>query len=226
MTITYHRDLFQGSDAWMAARCGLLTASEIKLILTPKCKIATNEKASAHLYELLAQRITGHVEPRYISDDMLRGQIDEIDARALYTRHYAPVEEVGFITNDEWGFTLGYSPDGLVGDDGLIEIKSRRAKFQAETIISGVMPDDYTIQVQTGMLVTGRRWCDFVSYTGGLPMVTIRVAANEDVQSAIIEAARSFEATASEKMAAYRARLDGTARLIPTERRIEQEMEI
>jgi len=210
----------------MAARRGLLTASEIKLILTPKLKIATNEKCGAHLYELLAQRITGHVEPRYISDDMLRGQVDEIDARALYTRHYAPVEEVGFITNDEWGFTLGYSPDGLVGDDGLIEIKSRRAKFQAETIISGVMPDDYLIQVQTGMLVTGRRWCDFVSYSGGMPMVTIRVAADAEVQDAIIEAVRSFEATASEKMAAYLARLDGTARLIPTERRIEQEMEI
>jgi len=226
VTITYHRDLIQGSDAWMAARCGLLTASQIKLILTPKLKIATNEKSSAHLYELLAQRVTGHVEPHYISDDMLRGQVDEIDARALYTRHYAPVEEVGFVTNDEWAFVVGYSPDGLVGDDGLIEIKSRRAKWQAETIISGVMPDDYLIQVQTGMLVTGRRWCDFVSYSGGMPMVTIRVHADDAVQSAIIDAARAFEATASEKMAAYRARLDGTARLIPTERRIEQEMEI
>ena len=226
MTITYHRDLIQGSDAWLAARQGMLTASEIKLILTPKLKTATNEKANAHLYELLAQRITGHVEPRYISDDMLRGQVDEIDARALYARHYAPVEEVGFVTNNQWGFTLGYSPDGLVGDDGLIEVKSRRQKFQAQTIISGVMPDDYLIQVQTGLLVTGRRWCDFVSYSGGMPMVTIRVAADEDVQDAIIDAARSFEAAASEMMAAYRAQLNDTARLIPTERRIEQEMQI
>ena len=105
--ITYHRDLLQGSDEWLQARCGLMTASEMKLIITPTLKVAANEKASAHLYELLAQRITKHVEPHYISDDMIRGQVDEIEARLLYAKHYAPVEEVGFVTNDEWGFTLG-----------------------------------------------------------------------------------------------------------------------
>lgn len=226
MPITYHRDLIQGSDAWLAARSGLLTASEIKLILTPKLKIAFNEKASAHLYELLAQRITGHVEPRYISDDMLRGQVDEIDARALYARHYAPVEEVGFITNDEWGFTLGYSPDGLVGNDGLIECKSRRQKFQAETIIAGGVPDEHWIQVQTGLLVTRRKYLDYVSYCGGLPMVTIRALPNPAVQEAIIEAAIAFEDALALKMATYRNALGSDMRLIPTERRIEQEMEI
>lgn len=226
MTITYHRDLIQGSDAWLAARRGMLTASEIKLFLTPKLKIATNEKASAHLYELLAQRITGHVEPRYISDDMLRGQVDEIDARALYTRHYAPVEEVGFVTNNQWGFTIGYSPDGLVGDDGLIECKSRRAKFQTETIIAGGVPDEHWIQVQTGLLVTGRKYLDYVSYCGGLPMVTIRALPNPAVQEAIIEAASAFEDALSLKMATYRNALRSDMRLIPTERRIEQEMQI
>lgn len=224
--ITYHRDLIQGSDEWLQARCGLLTASEMKLILTPKLKIAANDKASAHLYELLAQRITGYVEPHYISDDMLRGQVDEIEARLLYAKHYAPVEEVGFITNDEWGFTLGYSPDGLVGDDGLIEVKSRRQKFQAETIISGVMPGDYWIQVQTALLVTGRKWCDFISYSGGMPMVTIRVEPDEDHQAAIVAAAAAFEATLAEQWMEYRQQQASGLRLIPTERRIEMEMQV
>lgn len=223
MVITYHRDLIQGSDSWLQARCGLLTASEMKLIITPTLKVAKNEKASAHLYELLAQRITKYVEPHYVSDDMLRGQVDEIEARALYAKHYAPVEEVGFVTNDEWGFTLGYSPDGLVGDDGLIECKSRRQKFQAETIIAGEMPDEYMIQVQTGLLVTGRRWCDFVSYCGGMPMVTIRVPADGAIQDAIIEAATDFELRLSRRLEAYETAILG-GRHIPTERRIEQEM--
>ncbi len=223
MTITIHRDLLQGSEAWLAARCGILTASEMSRIITPTLKVARNEKASAHLFELLAQRITGYVEPHYISDDMLRGQVDEIEARALYARHYAPVEEVGFITNDEWGFTIGYSPDGLVGDDGLIEIKSRRQKFQAETIISGRVPDEYRIQIQTGLLVTGRKWCDFISYCGGMPMVTIREHADDDMQAAIIEAATVFDEAIADRLAEYAARMAG-ARLIPTERRIEQEM--
>lgn len=221
--IHYHPDLIQGSDAWLTARRGLLTASEMRLIITPTLKVAKNEKASAHLYELLAQRITGYVEPRYVSDDMLRGQVDEIEARTLYAKHYAPVQEMGFITNDEWGFTLGYSPDGLVGDDGLIECKSRRQKFQAETIIAGEMPDEYMIQVQTGLLVTGRRWCDFVSYCGGMPMVTIRVPADDAIQDAIIEAATDFELRMSKMEEAYQTSLLG-GRHIPTERRIEQEM--
>ena len=195
----------------------------MKLIITPTLKVARNEKASAHLYELLAQRITNHVEPRFISDDMLRGQVDEIEARLLYAKHYGPVEEVGFITSDEWGFTIGYSPDGLVGDDGLIECKSRRQKFQAETIIMSEMPDDYAIQVQTGMLVTGRRWCDFISYCGGMPMVTIRVHADDMIQDAILEAATDFELRLSKRQEEYELALMA-GRLIPTERRIEQEM--
>ena len=101
--ITYHDNVTQGSDEWLALRCGLLTASEMKLILTPTLKIASNDKERAHLYELLAQRITGYVEPHYISDDMLRGHEDEFLARAAYNREYAPVQEVAFINNDEWG---------------------------------------------------------------------------------------------------------------------------
>ena len=225
MPITFHRDLLQGSDEWLAARRGLLTASEMHLILTPKLKIAANDKATAHLYELLAQRITGHVEPQFVSDAMLRGHVDEIDARALYTRHYAPVEEVGFITNDQWGFTLGYSPDGLVGDDGLIEVKSRRQKFQVATIVDWNAPEEYMLQLQTALLVTGREWIDFISYSGGLPMVTLRVHPLDYMQEAIIEAATAFERRLAVYLGGYR---DHTtmagARLIPTERRIEQDM--
>lgn len=224
MTITYHRGLVQGSDEWLAARTGLLTASEMKLIITPTLKIADNEKTKAHVWELLAQRLTRYVEPHYISDDMLRGMQDEIDARTLYAEKYAPVEEVGFITNDIWGFTIGYSPDGLVGDDGAIECKGRRQRFQIETIASGEMPSDYLMQVQTGLLVTGRKWLDFVSYSGGLPMVTIRIYPDPVVQNAIIAAATAFEAKLAEQLAAFHAAMSSKARLIQTERRIEQSM--
>jgi predicted phage-related endonuclease len=224
--ITYYPDLVQGSDEWLEARRGILTASEMKLIVTPTLKIASNEKERAHLYELLAQRISGFVEPSYVSDDMLRGREDEIDARMYYEKNVAPVTEMGFITNNKWGFTLGYSPDGLVGDDGAIECKSRRQKFQIKTIIDGEMPDDYLIQVQTGLLVSERNWIDFISYSGGLPMITIRVFPMPDVQEAILTAASAFERNLREKLAAYRAAEQTNLHLIPTERRIEQEMYI
>lgn len=229
--ITYFPELIQGSDEWLAARRGILTASEMKLILTPTLKVANNDKTRAHLYELLAQRISGFVEPTFIGDDMLRGMDDEIHARMAYDEHIAPVTDMGFITNDKWGFTIGYSPDGMVGDDGLIEIKSRRQKYQVQTIIEHVatgntsIPADYIMQAQTGLLVSEREWIDFISYHGGLPMAVIRVYPDPEIQAAIIEAATAFEALIREKLTDYRAApsIPG-ARLIPTERRIVQEM--
>lgn len=221
MTITYHPEVIQGDENWYAMRRGRLTASEMKLILTPTLKVADNDKTRAHLYELLAQRVTGHVEPTYVSEDMLRGQTDEIEARNLYAKHFAPVEECGFITNDRWGFTIGYSPDALVGDDGLIECKSRRQKYQAQTIIEGVVPDEYMLQLQTGLLVSERAWIDFISICGGMPLFKVRVYPIPEIQSAIIEAATKFEEKLAAKLVDYQL---GCSGLIMTERRVEQEM--
>lgn len=224
MTVTYHPNVDQGSDEWLALRCGLLTASEMKLIITPgTLKPASNDKERSHLYELLAQRITKHVEPAYVSDDMLRGQVEEIEARSLYEKHYAPVETVGFITNDKWGFTIGFSPDGLVGDEGIIETKSRRQKYQIETIVDHVrlkiVPPEHVIQVQTGLLVSERQWCDFNSYSDGMPMATIRVEADPAMQAAIVDAARAFEARLEAKLVLFADALTSAARLIPTQRK-------
>lgn len=227
--IKYHAEVTQGSEEWAALRCGILTASEMKLIVTPTLKAASNDKERAHMYELLAQRITGYVEPSYISDSMLRGMEDEIEARLQYHKTYAPVEEVGFITNDKWGFTIGYSPDALVGDDGLIECKSRNQKYQIMTLCNYVSADtidpDFMIQCQTGLLVSERKWIDLVSYCGGLPMATVRVLPDEKIQAAIIDAATAFEKRLSEAQAKYESVVASkTTRLIPTERKIIQEM--
>lgn len=221
----YHSKLIQGSDEWLAARCGLITASEMKHLLTVKSlKVADNEKTRAHIWELLFQRLTGYVEPQYVSDDMLRGQEDEFYARQAYAEHFAPVQEIGFVTNDSWGFTIGYSPDALVGDDGLIEVKSRRGKYQIQTIAENEVPEEYVLQLQTGLLVTGRKWIDFISYSGGLPMFVKRVEPDLLIQGAILAAATSFEAKLAEKEREYRATIATMPKVIETERRIEQEM--
>ena len=223
-----HCDFEQGSERWLAARCGLLTASEFDRILTPTLKIAANARERAHLWEMAAQRISRHVEPAYISDAMLRGIEDEDKARANYSENYSEVKVCGFVTNDKWGFTLGCSPDGLVGDDGLIEVKSRGQKFQIQTICeyfeSGTTPEDFTLQVQGQMLVTERKWCDLISYSGGLPMVTMRIEPDPAVQDAILDAAAKFESRINEVVATWHAALASETRLIPTERTVEQEM--
>jgi len=222
--IRYHHDIEQGSEEWHALRCGILTASEVKLILTPTLKVASNDKERAHLFELLGQRITGYTEPRYISDDMLRGQEDEIEARIRYAEHYAPVTECGFVTNDDHGFVIGYSPDGLVGSDGLIECKSRRQKFQVETILNDEVPAEYMAQIQTGLLVTGRKWLDFVSYCAGMPMFVKRVFPNAKFQDAIIAAATGFEDRLQDAHRCYINALDRMPVVINTERTIEEEI--
>ena len=228
MAIKYNYEMEQGTEAWFAARLGLLTASEMKHIITAKkLEPANNDKTRAHVYELAAQRISQYVEPSYVSDDMLRGREDEIDALEVYSEHYDRVKRIGFVTNDKWGFKLGFSPDALVGEDGIIEVKGRRQKFQVETILNNAMPEEYMMQVQTGLLVTERKWCDFISYSAGLPMATIRVFPDEVVQNAIVAAAQSFEEKVGEMLNQYQERLsDKDARLIETERRIELEITV
>jgi hypothetical protein len=221
MTIKYYNDIIQGSDEWFQIRCGLLTASEMKHIITPTLKIASNDKERSHLYELIAQRVTQYVEPSYINDDMLRGNEEEVEAKILYAEKYAPIEEVGFITNDKFGFTLGFSPDALVGEEGFIEIKSRKQKYQVETILSGNMPVEYMMQVQSGLLVSERKWCDFISYSGGIPMFVGKIYPDEKIQTAIIEAATAFEKKIQEGIVSYNEKIKG---LYPTERKIQQEI--
>lgn len=226
--VQIHCDYEQGSDKWLQARCGLLTASEFDRILTPTLKVADNPKSRAHLWELAAQRITQYVEPQYISDAMLRGQEDEIKARDLYSEKIAPVQQCGFVTNNTWGFTLGCSPDGLIGDEGVLECKSRGQRFQIQTIVDyfadGITPDDFTLQTQGELLVTRRKWVDLVSYSGGLPMIPMRIEVIQSVHDAILEAAAKFEARINEVVATYGDALRSELRLFPTERTIEQEM--
>lgn len=228
--ITYFENLVQGSDEWLAARRGIITASEMKLVLTPTLKIANNDKTRAHVWEIAAQRISGHVEPHYVSDDMMRGHEDEMWARIAYVERFAPVADVGFVTNNRWGFTIGYSPDGLVGDDGLIETKSRRQKFQiqtiAENVASDTVPDEFALQCQTGLLVTERKWIDFISYSNGLPMAVIRAYPDTEIQAAIVKAAAHFEDEVCDRAAAYSIACNSTARLVPTERRIIEDISI
>ena len=219
-------DCEQGSDEWHQARNGLLTASEVKLILTPTLKLANNDKTRAHVWELAAQRISGYTEPTYIGDEMLRGYVDEVKSRDLYSDHYDPVEEIGFITRDIGGCVIGYSPDGVgvMGNFG-IECKSRRQKFQVEVIATNDIPKDHILQVQAGLLVTGWDYISYLSYSGGLPMWRIDSEPIAEYQEAITEAALAFEKQVQEKVDEYHERIGMADVVIETERE-EPETEV
>ena len=222
MSTDVRSDLIQGTDEWFAARRGIVTASVVGQLITPKTvKPAANDYSRALTTTLVAERITGWTEEVFISNDMMRGNMDEPLARDLYSRTYAPVVEVGFMVRDDWGFTIGYSPDGLVGDDGLIEVKSRKPKKHLATILADEVPLENMAQIQAGLLVSGRAWCDYLSYCGGMPMWRKRVTADERWADAIVLAVNTFERTAEQMVATYLAAVDG----LPTTERIDYFME-
>lgn len=217
MTLKIYEELEQGSDAWLAARCGIVTASVVGQLITPgTVKVAKNDYSRGLTATLVAERITGHVEPMQVSQAMMRGTLDEPYARDAYSEHHAPATEIGFMVKDFGTYRIGYSPDGLVGDDGLIEIKSRAQKKHLQTILADEVPLENMAQIQTGLLVSGRDWCDYVSFCSGMPLWTKRVEPSGKWFEAITDAVLTFEDNAAEMLAAYAAateNLPATARI-------------
>lgn len=221
MTLTIHTDLEQGTPEWLAARCGLLTASTIGKLITPSTlKVADNETSRGLTNTLAGERITGYVEYVHPTFDMRRGHDDEPFARAAYAEHFAPVEEVGFMVRKEVNYTLGFSPDGLVGTEGLIEIKSRKAKEQVATVLLDRVPLYNLAQIHAGMLVADRAWCDYVSFSAGLPLWRKRIERSAKWDAAIEAAAAEFEINVVNIVGNFTI---ATLNLPPTERRPEYE---
>lgn len=187
------------------------------LIIEP----ASNDTSRDVTAKLVAERISGITEETLTSYDMWRGKECEPLARDKYSECFAPVKQTGFLVRDDWGFKLGFSPDGLVGDDGLCEIKAPRAKNHVKTVLSDGVPMEYMAQLQTGLLVSGREWIDFVSFSAGMRMWRKRVYRQPKWFEAIIAAVRLFEENAAEMMRLY---ADATEGLPMTERRITEEM--
>ena len=205
MTLTIFDQLEQGTPEWLEARAGILTASTIGQVITAKTiKPAMNDRARSLCQTLIAERITGRVDPVYPSRAMTRGTLLEPEARRIYAEQTGrDVAEVGFARLDTDTYTLGSSPDGLVGETGGIEIKSPSAKVHVATALSGSIPDYNRAQVQAFLHVTGREWCDFISYLPGEPLFIIRDFPDPRWQNAIVSAAEQFEETARSAVARY-----------------------
>ena len=208
----WHYDIEQGSPEWADLRLGIITASAIGGLLTGSGAIANNATSRGLYHRLLAERITGEADDSFSNMHTMRGHLLEPYARELYARDHAhdAVSECGFVTSVIEGVTLGYSPDGLVGSDGLIEIKSRLAKHQLALLLSPSepVPSEYMAQLQAGMLITGRQWCDFVSYSPGLPLYVYRVTPDPGMVTTMIQAAKVTESWISDGWERYQRLLE------------------
>lgn len=185
-------NLIQGSDEWLQARKGIATCSEFSNIISPAL---AKESASLPKYaKKLALELTYDKlkEESFKSAAMQAGNDLEKIARQLYqekTLNY--VEEVGFIKTDCGNF--GFSPDGLVEDEGIIEIKCLEAEAHSEIILNDQMPNDYKCQVQGGLWISERKWCDFIAYNHYHPtkkLLIFRVKRDEEFIKKIAELAK------------------------------------
>jgi hypothetical protein len=155
------KNIDQGSDEWIQLRLGVATASNFDKIITAGGKQSTTLEKYA--LQLATDKMLTTPEPSYKNEAMIRGTELEPLARETYQEEtFNIVEQITMFLSDCGNF--GYSPDGLVGDDGLIEIKCPKATTHFQYIIDNKAPADYWQQLQGGLWLSGRKWIDFVSY--------------------------------------------------------------
>jgi len=156
------KDIDQGSADWHSLRLGKVTASRVKDVLSKGRGTATSKTAETYMMELLAERLTGQAKPFFENDAMRWGTETEPQARAMYElKSGNTVDEVAFIVKDDF---IGVSPDGLIGDDGMLEIKCPTTITQVKRALSDNYSKDYYEQIQMQLWVAEREWCDFLSF--------------------------------------------------------------
>ena len=158
----------QGTNEWKLARCGLVTASRVADIVA-KTKSGYSTSRANYMAELICERLTGVPTEGFVSGPMQHGIETEPMARAAYEGATGSlVVELGFAPHNAIPMA-GASPDGLIGDDGLVEIKCPITATHIETLLGQSVPGRYNTQMQWQMACTGRKWCDFVSFDPRMP---------------------------------------------------------
>lgn len=198
----------QGSIEWLAARVGKVTASRVADVIATT-KTGYGASRANYMAELIAERLTGQPAERYTNAAMAHGTATEPEARDLYAFMVdAEVEQVGLVEHPIVADS-GASPDGLVGDDGLVEIKCPNTATHIETLLGQTVPAKYVTQMQWQMACTGRQWCDFASYDPRLPesmrIFIQRVERDEEYIAWLETEVAKFLTELDEKVAALRA---------------------
>lgn len=204
MKPNYHTDIIQGTPEWHALRCGVFTASTAKQLLTAGGKIAEGETPKNLIKRIARERMTKRREETFESFDMKRGKEMEPIARAYYAGIYkVEVAQLGFVTTEFDGIKIGCSPDGLISEEGGIQIKSRNEAIHFNEVLDGVVPKGDMPQIQFELMVTGRAWWDYVSFCDGWPLFVKRVLPDLAMQETLKEAVRRAESEVVKVIAAY-----------------------
>jgi hypothetical protein len=195
----------QGTPEWFACRMGIPTASEFATVLMQgKKKGEPSATRRKYMLTLIGERLTGQPADSYSNRHMERGKELEPEARRMYA-FAADVEpqQIGFIRRDD---KVGCSPDSLIGDRGMLEIKTRLPHLQIELLLDGNVPSEHEAQLQGQLWVAEREWVDFVSYWPGLDLFVKRVYRDETKIKSIELGVEMFLSEMLEVMAKLEAR--------------------
>lgn len=200
------QEMEQRSVEWRLARAGFVTASRIADVCRkPRKGQAESTSRKAYMAQIVSERLTGKpIEQQFESWDTRRGTNLEPMARAEYEiRTGSAVRSVGFVEHPSI-FFAGASPDGLVGDEGMAQIKCPRTHVHLDYILAGIVPAEYRPQMYFEMACTGRQWSDFVSYESNLPdhlqLFVVRLQRDEAELQNIEEEVRRFLSDVEEIM--------------------------
>lgn len=167
----------QGTPEWFACRAMIPTASRFDTVMANGRGGNPSVTRRKYMLELIGERLTGTVAPGYTNEHMERGKVMEAEARDLYAMvQSVDPKQIGFIRRGG----IGASPDSLIDDNGLTEIKTKLPHLHLEVLLANEMPSEHKPQVQGELLVSEREWCDFVSYWPGLPIFIKRIYRDED----------------------------------------------
>jgi putative phage-type endonuclease len=203
--------LGQGSQEWFVARLGKVTASRVSDVVA-KTKTGWGASRANYAAQLVAERLTNTAAPSFINEAMRWGTEKEPEAKSVYSFVTGlAVAPVGFVGH-RFIEMAGASPDGFVGDDGLIEVKAPLTATHIETLLGAAVANKYLLQMQWQMACTGRQWCDFVSYDPRMPgemQLHVRRVARDYAMIASLELEvaaflREVEETVSSLVARYR----------------------
>lgn len=184
------KDIEQNSPEWFEARAGIPTASRFDKIVTSKGE--RSKSRTQELYQLAGERILGTKPEGYTNAAMERGIEMEAEARVKYEFDFdCEVEQVALCYKDEHRL-FSCSPDGLVGDDGGVEIKCPSLHTHVEYMVKGKLPTKYFQQVQGSLFITGRKWWDFVSYYPGMPLFRVRAVPDKVFHEKLATELNSF----------------------------------
>lgn len=180
-------DFDQGTPEWFEARRGIPTASNFAAVLAK----GQGKTRRSYLLKLAGEAITGELAEAYTNPHMERGRAMEDEARSLYAfAQDTDPQPVGFMRRGR----AGASPDSLIGGDGLVEIKTKLPHLQLDVLDRGKLPTEHVAQVQGQLWISGRQWCDFVSYWPRLPPFIVRVHRDDSYIESLRQSVDEFVA--------------------------------